>query len=849
VALALSVAAAVWDTRWRVVPTDDGAWRGVSDPPTALRIAVSLAAGLAGAALLSRAPRPVRQPVLALGLAALPAVPVLTGRLLPLLVFQGPVLVLLVSAVLAVVMVRALGAPGVRSGVCGPGNGSHVSPPTQTTDNRPDPRLDSRLLFVTGFAFFAFLSTRWPGAAGPQGDEPQYLLLAHSLLTDGDVDLADEFAHKDYGAFFAGELEPHTSPLTRPGRAYSIHTPGLAVLVLPAYALGGYPGVRLWLAALSALAAVLVHRVVRASLGDEALAAAAWAVLVFTPPVPFYAMRVYPETAAALAAAIFLAAPLDPAPRRAALLAAAVAAALPWFHPKLLLLSVLGLALTLARRVGWTVRMAGVGALALSLGLLLAHFQAQFGHASLHGGFPIIRLQASRLAWGLPAVLFDRQFGLFAVSAVFALAAPGTWLLLRRRARDAAGPVLVAGLFLGLAGAFEYWWGGACPPARYVMPGVPALAVLLAPALRLRPALAAALAGLGLGVLGLAAEAPRIVHNRADGESLLLRFLSPAFDLNGLFPSFFDEGSAPLVVSAALVIAGVAAWRWRGGGLLAGAAALVLASAAVSERPLVDHRAATLDLMWDWEPQRLRGPSGVPTLDALSVPFELPRAPWRLTPGEARNSRRVDVPPGLYAFEAAIDATAGPARVRIELGSGPLVFAQVDLDASRREDRRPVLLPVGARRLGVSAAGVAGEAELARARLVPEALVPRAERGRFGWPEHAGGERYRVAGGGLRVTAVAGAAPEGEGLRIEDARGEVVVDGAPEAVAELLVVRPRPSAADAIEWGSRAVALGPRAEVVLHLPMGEGLRLGTAAVVPLRVRADGAWLRVREAPR
>jgi hypothetical protein len=31
--------------------------------------------------------------------------------------------------------------------------------------------------------------------------------------------------------------------------------------------------------------------------------------------------------------------------------------------------------------------------------------------------------------------------------------------------------------------------------------------------------------------------------------------------------------------------------------------------------------------------------------------------------------------------------------------------------------------------------------------------------------------------------------------------------------------------------------------------MGEGLRLGTAAVVPLRVRADGAWLRVREAPR
>jgi hypothetical protein len=57
------------------------------------------------------------------------------------------------------------------------------------------------------------------------------------------VDLADEFAGRDYGAFFAGTLEPHTSPFSAPPHAYSIHTPGLPALVLPAYAAAGYAGV------------------------------------------------------------------------------------------------------------------------------------------------------------------------------------------------------------------------------------------------------------------------------------------------------------------------------------------------------------------------------------------------------------------------------------------------------------------------------------------------------------------------------------------------------------------------------------------------------------------------------
>lgn len=824
-ALALSLAAALWDTRWRIVPTDRGEWRGLTDPPAAARVVLALVAGLMGAALVCRAPRRVRRPVLALLLAALPAVPVLTGLFVPLLAFQGPVLVLLASAVAAVVAVRLLALARAEPALLSPA-----------------------LLFVTGFAFFAFLSTRMPGPAGPQGDEPQYLVLAHSLLSDGDVDLADEFAQRDYAAFFAGPLAPHTSPFSPPGRAYSIHTPGLAALVLPAYAVGGYAGVRLFLCALAALAAVLVHRAVRLSLRDETLAVAAWAVLVFTPPLPFYAMRVYPETAAVLAAAVFLATSVGGG-LRAAAAAAAVAAALPWMHPKLLLLSVLGLALTLARPTRWAVRAACAAALAVSVALLLAHFHAQFGHASLRGGFPIVRLSPWPLPRGLAAVLFDRQFGLLAVSPVFALALPGAVALLRPRAGVAVPAVAIAALFLGLAGAFEYWWGGACPPARYVLPAVPALALLLAPALRARPTLSAALLGLGLGVVGLAAEAPRILHNRADGESLLLRFLAPTFDLNGLLPSFFDPGAEPLLLTAALVVAAAAAWRWRGAGLVAAVLLVGLVSTALRERPWVDQRAATLDLLGDWQPGRLAAVHGGARLDALALPLELPRAPWMLETRERRNSRRMDVPPGRYRFEAAIRPVAAPAQVRVELGSGPLVFAEVELDQARTAVAVPILLPTGARRLGISAAGRAGRAELLGARLVPEAVVPRDERGRFAWPEFADAGRYRVAGGGLRVTALDRSAPEGDGFRLDGAEGDLVVDGAPETVAEVRVRRTRPAPADTLVWASRTLALGPLREVRLHLPMAEGLRLGPDAVVPVRVHAPGAWIGVREAAR
>src|SRR5437867_3788945 len=110
--LAVAVAAplALWETRFHVVPTVDGRWRGISDPPGALRLVLSATAAILLAWLLRRAGRRCL-PLVWLGLAVAPLVPVLTGRLDALLAFQGPVLALVATAALVVTVVAVLPPP------------------------------------------------------------------------------------------------------------------------------------------------------------------------------------------------------------------------------------------------------------------------------------------------------------------------------------------------------------------------------------------------------------------------------------------------------------------------------------------------------------------------------------------------------------------------------------------------------------------------------------------------------------------------------------------------------------------------------------------------------------------
>ena len=830
VAVALALPVALWQTRVLVAPTAAGTWRGVSDPPTIGRVLVAALVGGLAAFALRRRPAMVRRPLLFLLLAAAPLVPLSTGRLMFLLAFQGPALALVAAAALAVALVRQASAAGA-------------------------PALSFRegILFAAAFVFYALLGTRIPGPAGPQGDEPHYLVMAQSLLSDGDLDLRDEFAGREYAPFFAGTLQPHTSPRSPAGRIYPIHTPGLPVLLLPAYALGGYPGARLFVSALAALTAALVHRLVRESTGHAGAAAAAWAIFALTPPFAFYAVALYPEVPAALATATFLLLARRDRGTGAAIGAGLMAAALPWIHPRLLPLATLGLALTLARRCRWTARFVAAVVFAASILLLLWFFRSHYGHASLSAAYGpgfSADVSPSRLPRGMAGLVLDRQFGLLAVSPVWVLALAGGAALWRWRPGDAMRAALLGGAGFAAGAAFSMWWGGACPPARFVVPALPALAVALAPALVARRDAAAALGGIGLAIVALAADAPRVLHNRADGESALLGALAPSLDLDGGLPSFVLGGpEAPLLALSLLVVAALGFWR-GGRGLVAGALGYVVLAAGLHAGPLIERRLATLDVLEAWDPGRLRGAMGPPPLGQLEVPMDLPGAPWDVRALDVRTSRRVDIPPGLYRLQVlgrALSAEPGARVARVDVVAGELDLGSAYLREGQPAPVIPLLLPAGARRLALIASGVQGAARVDAAHLVPEALVPRSLRGAFAWPRVAERDRYRVGAGDVRTTCLDRSEPEGEGFRLAGEDGAFLVDSPREREVVARIKRPRPASGDALVWAGRRRVLGTGTEVELRLSSSEGVALGDTVVVPARLSSYGAWITFSDA--
>ena len=87
------------------------------------------------------------------------------------------------------------------------------------------------IVAVIVFLFTWTLTTH--GKYSASGDEPHYLIIAHSLVTDGDLDLANNYAQND-GRFFGHDgldMGVHAIP-ARSGRVRSIHDVGLAVALM-----------------------------------------------------------------------------------------------------------------------------------------------------------------------------------------------------------------------------------------------------------------------------------------------------------------------------------------------------------------------------------------------------------------------------------------------------------------------------------------------------------------------------------------------------------------------------------------------------------------------------------------
>jgi hypothetical protein len=392
------------------------------------------------------------------------------------------------------------------------------------------------------------------------GDEPFYLLTTQSLLSDGNLDLRDEYSDRSEMDRFWDGLVPLWKQMepTPDGRLLSPHDPGLSILLLPAYAVGGGEGSQRFLVAVWA-AAMAIAAVAASRLGAPRPAAGVAAIAVGAGlPGAVYASEVYPEGPAALCIAVVLL--LLTSERARPLVLSGTLVALAWLGVKYIPFAVL-----LAAVWGWRWRREPQALLAVSVVGLVAGAHYLWWHQHTFDGLTpystnvvyagevttkIVQehLSIEDRSYRLYGLFLDARFGLLRWLPLMAIA---LWGITKKTATHLAtlAIAVLMGTFVSIT--MMGWWF----PGRMLVAALPALAVLIAVGIPRLPKTSAALALYSLAITaGLIASRPRIAV-----EPWIMGVPLPP---HWLFPDFREFGVPEIAASAAWVLALVGA-RWR----------------------------------------------------------------------------------------------------------------------------------------------------------------------------------------------------------------------------------------------------------------------------------------------
>ncbi len=624
-------------------------------------------------------------------------------------------------------------------------------------------RMGRRAVFVTSLAAFLGVGLYSASRVGAGGDEPHYLIITESLLKDADLRIGNNHEQGDYRSFFAGNLRPDFFVRGVNSEIYSIHAPGLPVLLLPAYAVAGRPGAVAFIALLAALAALAMFDLSEALAGRGA-ALAAWAASCLTVPFLPHAWMIFPEIPGALVVAWAALWIWQPADRSLSAWAwrGSVLATLPWLHTKFAVFLIIfgaGLAWRVARRPS------RLGALlapvVLSVVLWMYSFYAIYGvfdYEAPYGAYVATYVLTEYIPHGLVGILFDQKFGLLFYSPVYWCAIAGSWLILRRpESRYLGGVLLVAaGAFVGSTARLYMFWGGSSAPARFLVPILPCLAPMVALAVaRARGTVSRSLIAIGITIslaiaaVGVALPERFVLFSNPHGRARILELIQGASPLSLVVPTFTEPdwvselpslGAWFLAAAVALAVAAVVARR-AGSSVpaTAGVAGLILlvGGAVVSAAPRGTVRDQTaqrgaLDLLWRFDGRRYRtfdyetrGRATQARLEELTTIVVSP--PTRPVDSVGFASAPLTLPQGAYQAVIWFDQSRPGAGELLVTESPGLVFARAS-NLPQNPVVIPFDLPLPVRRVTVRAPDPAVASAIRHIEIVPRAIVPAGDR-------------------------------------------------------------------------------------------------------------------------
>jgi hypothetical protein len=464
------------------------------------------------------------------------------------------------------------------------------------------------VLFAAGtLVFGATALALAPSELFPGGDEPHYLVITQSLLADHDLRIDNNHARQDYAAYYDGDLAPHAIAPGRDKGTYSVHPIGLPLLAAPAFAVGGYRGVVVFMILIAAAAAALAWRWVRRVTGSVAAATFSWSVTALSVPYLTSSGTIYPEIPAALA--VMAAATVairdvglgdgtagaeTAAPARAwrALLLGLATAALPWLHAKYAVMAAVLLAVGVWRiwrdrpPAPWTrERLAAMAAVpfACSVAAWFAFHYAIWGSpwpSAPYGGAAGTQMSVWSLVRGVPGLFLDQEYGILPYAPALTLGIVGLWSMWRAGGR-ARGLAVEIGLALAAlivtVGAFQMWWGGTALPGRMLISGLLLMTLPAAWEFRDaadRPERRAAyrlllLIGLVTSLAVVAVRNGAMLSLGRNGISRFLEWLSPDWHLWAYLPDFIMQPTWLALAQVAIWAVVIAASAWAVGLLAA----------------------------------------------------------------------------------------------------------------------------------------------------------------------------------------------------------------------------------------------------------------------------------------
>src|SRR4051812_28694551 len=341
-------------------------------------------------------------------------------------------------------------------------------------------------VFALSFFFYAPLAGWRVAASLPFGDQVFYLLSA-DRLTHLDLD-----ATIDPSRFFQllgvepNGIDALTHLVDAPAGARLIQGYALPAVLAPGWLVGGEVGATLVIALFAAWASLQTWRLLDET-APHPLSRVAWMLVTFCAPLALVAVHVYPNAVGAALVATGYRYAFTARVRRPAIAGALLGAtALLNTRDGFVLAALAPFALTFARTE--LIRfVAGAAALVFAASLVsLVTFGLPVPYAGYLYATRAVGLVQSEPTWsfrfwiGLPAILFDRVFGIAGTAPWLLIAALGTVPALRSAsARLLPAAVAIAASFF-LLSLFGLWEGGYAPPNRYVVDVLPLIAPFVA---------------------------------------------------------------------------------------------------------------------------------------------------------------------------------------------------------------------------------------------------------------------------------------------------------------------------------------------------------------------------------